>query len=256
MDFVRLETASALRRDIAVVPVLVHGARMPRAEQLPADLKEFAFRNAVELTHARWESDVQVLIKALQPYAPASAGADEATSAVPPRAAATVGSRTPMIAATATLVIAAVGLAFWQFGGGGSQNGGASQQEPQPSTTTTTTTANGTAKDLLAALKRAKLGNSVGDARMLEWLEAPDLRYRRLAEAGLALLGGRALSRGGADLDKLNYFYVLGIGLPDGADLPLGHEVKPQVLTVALIDSYNDKNGTQARTLRDIVQQD
>ena len=53
---------------LPVVPVLVRGARMPRAEQLPDDLKELAFRNAVELTHARWKSDVQVLVEALKPY--------------------------------------------------------------------------------------------------------------------------------------------------------------------------------------------
>src|SRR5215212_8467679 len=68
MDFVRLETASALKRDIPVVPVLVRGASMPRAEDLPEDLKELAFRNGVGLTHARWDSDVQVLVKALRPY--------------------------------------------------------------------------------------------------------------------------------------------------------------------------------------------
>jgi hypothetical protein len=67
-DFVRLEIASALRRDIPVIPVLVRGAKMPRAEQLPADLQELAYRNAVELTHARWKSDVQVLIQALRPH--------------------------------------------------------------------------------------------------------------------------------------------------------------------------------------------
>ena len=66
-DFVRIELASALRRDIPVVPVLVRGATMPRAEQLPDDLKELAYRNAVELTHARWKSDVQVLIRSLGP---------------------------------------------------------------------------------------------------------------------------------------------------------------------------------------------
>jgi hypothetical protein len=66
-DFVRLEIASALQRDIPVVPVLVRGARMPRADQLPDDLKELAFRNAVELTHARWKSDVLVLVEALKP---------------------------------------------------------------------------------------------------------------------------------------------------------------------------------------------
>jgi TIR domain len=67
-DFVRLEIASALVRDIPVIPVLVRGAKMPRAEQLPADLRELAYRNAVELTHARWRSDLQVLIRALRPY--------------------------------------------------------------------------------------------------------------------------------------------------------------------------------------------
>lgn len=67
-DFVRIELASALRRDIPVVPVLVRGAKMPHVDRLPEDLKELAFRNAVELTHARWKSDVQVLIRALRPY--------------------------------------------------------------------------------------------------------------------------------------------------------------------------------------------
>ena len=68
MDFVRLETASALKRDIPVIPVLVQGATIPRVEDLPEDLKELAFRNGVELTHARWDSDVQLLLKALRPY--------------------------------------------------------------------------------------------------------------------------------------------------------------------------------------------
>jgi hypothetical protein len=67
-DFVRIELASALSREIPVVPVLVRGAKMPRVEDLPETLKELAYRNAVELTHARWKSDVQVLIRALQPF--------------------------------------------------------------------------------------------------------------------------------------------------------------------------------------------
>lgn len=69
-DVVRFETASALRRDIPVIPVLVQGSRMPRPEDLPDDLKELAFRNSVEITHARWDSDVQLLITALQSYVP------------------------------------------------------------------------------------------------------------------------------------------------------------------------------------------
>jgi hypothetical protein len=67
-DFVRMETISALNRDIPVIPVLVHGAVMPRADELPPELSELAFRNGVELTHARWESDIQVLLQALQTY--------------------------------------------------------------------------------------------------------------------------------------------------------------------------------------------
>jgi hypothetical protein len=67
-DFVRLETASALCRGIPVIPVLVQGARMPRADELPADLKDLAYRNSVELTHARWDSDVALLVKALRPF--------------------------------------------------------------------------------------------------------------------------------------------------------------------------------------------
>ena len=77
-DYVRLEIAAALRRDILVVPVLVRGARMPNADQLPEEIRDLAYRNAVELTHARWKSDVQVLSQALAPCmeeAPASAPA-------------------------------------------------------------------------------------------------------------------------------------------------------------------------------------
>jgi hypothetical protein len=72
-DFVRIELATALQRNIPVIPVLVRGARMPRAEQLPEELKELAFRNAVDLTHARWKTDVLVLIRALGHYIDVSA---------------------------------------------------------------------------------------------------------------------------------------------------------------------------------------
>ena len=79
-DFVRLETATALKRDIPVIPVLVHGAAMPLAEQLPADLADLCYRNAVELTHARWDSDVEILANALRPYISKNEGLDTQTS--------------------------------------------------------------------------------------------------------------------------------------------------------------------------------
>ena len=67
-DFVRLETAAALSRDIPVVPVIVQDAVMPNVHELPDALKELAFRNGTELTHARWDSDVKLLIEDLKPY--------------------------------------------------------------------------------------------------------------------------------------------------------------------------------------------
>jgi formylglycine-generating enzyme required for sulfatase activity len=58
-DFVRLEIATALKRNIQVTPVLLQGAAMPTEQVLPDDLKDLAFRNGFELSHARWHSDVR-----------------------------------------------------------------------------------------------------------------------------------------------------------------------------------------------------
>ncbi len=67
-DFVALEISSALKREVPVIPVLVHDARMPPAELLPEALKNFSYRNSVELSHARWNSDVALLVEALKAY--------------------------------------------------------------------------------------------------------------------------------------------------------------------------------------------
>jgi hypothetical protein len=50
-DFVRVEIASGLRRGIPVVPLLVDGARMPREDQLPDDIKLLARRNGTDIRH-------------------------------------------------------------------------------------------------------------------------------------------------------------------------------------------------------------
>jgi hypothetical protein len=48
-DFVRLEIAHALKRNVPVIPLLVDDTVMPGPETLPADLREFAFRHALPL---------------------------------------------------------------------------------------------------------------------------------------------------------------------------------------------------------------
>jgi Domain of unknown function (DUF4189)/TIR domain/Putative peptidoglycan binding domain len=65
-DFVRIEIESALKQGKRVIPVLVHQARMPHADELPEAIRALAQRNAVRLTHERFRADVQGLVKALQ----------------------------------------------------------------------------------------------------------------------------------------------------------------------------------------------
>jgi hypothetical protein len=66
-DFTRMEIVAALRRNIRVIPALVGGARMPRPDELPDDLKPLARRNAYELTDRRWADDCRELVEVLRP---------------------------------------------------------------------------------------------------------------------------------------------------------------------------------------------
>src|SRR6266446_3161938 len=69
-DLVRLEIHSALKHKIRVVPALVQGAQMPRADQLPKSLAKLAGRNALEVSYARWQHDVERLITTLEKPTP------------------------------------------------------------------------------------------------------------------------------------------------------------------------------------------
>lgn len=66
-DWVRLEVATALAaKHVRVIPVLVGGGTLPRADQLPADLQPLASRNAVSLEDGKWENDVAALVRHLE----------------------------------------------------------------------------------------------------------------------------------------------------------------------------------------------
>jgi formylglycine-generating enzyme required for sulfatase activity len=71
-DYVRLEVEAGLKRNIVVTPVLVQGAHMPAPEDLPAEIRNLAYRNAFELSHNRWESDVQEMVRRLELGGPAN----------------------------------------------------------------------------------------------------------------------------------------------------------------------------------------
>jgi tripartite-type tricarboxylate transporter receptor subunit TctC len=64
-DFHRLELERALERRVRIIPALVGGARMPRADELPETLKALARRNAVEISDTRFNFDVERLARAV-----------------------------------------------------------------------------------------------------------------------------------------------------------------------------------------------
>jgi len=66
-DFVRFEIASALRREIRVIPLVIRGARIPTTQELPSDLEKLAFRNAMEISFDRdFDRDVRRLVQKLE----------------------------------------------------------------------------------------------------------------------------------------------------------------------------------------------
>jgi hypothetical protein len=79
-DWVRLEIASALRRRIRVVPVLLEGAVLPTEDDLPEELRPLCRRQALELSDRRWPADLQHLVRTL-----AAVPGMERLAAAPPR---------------------------------------------------------------------------------------------------------------------------------------------------------------------------
>jgi len=62
-DYVTIEIAAALARNIRVIPVLVDGARTPNADKLPDSVKPLVRRNAVEIRNTQFGRDAEALIK-------------------------------------------------------------------------------------------------------------------------------------------------------------------------------------------------
>jgi TPR repeat protein len=64
-DFVRIEIEAALKRGVRVIPVLVDGALMPKTSDLPESLRGLARRQNIEVSHSRFETDVERLTRVL-----------------------------------------------------------------------------------------------------------------------------------------------------------------------------------------------
>ena len=64
-DFVRLELARALATNIRVIPVLLDEAEMPDPDSLPEDLKDLAYRHALQISSLRFHHDIDRMIEIL-----------------------------------------------------------------------------------------------------------------------------------------------------------------------------------------------
>ena len=62
-DFVVIEIAAALAGKVHVVPVLVDGARMPKASELPRSLKPLARCQSIEIREHYFDQDVATLVE-------------------------------------------------------------------------------------------------------------------------------------------------------------------------------------------------
>jgi hypothetical protein len=65
-DFVSVEVAAALKRNVEVIPVLVGGAKMPLPRELPESLQLLSRRQALEISDVHFTRDVADLIGALE----------------------------------------------------------------------------------------------------------------------------------------------------------------------------------------------
>jgi Caspase domain/TIR domain len=69
-DYVRVELAAALKREIPVIPLLVNGTVMPSEDELPEELKSLPHRHSLELRHSRFSADSDAVIQAVGEIVP------------------------------------------------------------------------------------------------------------------------------------------------------------------------------------------
>ena len=120
-DFVRREVAMALTTEIPVVPVLVDGASLPSAEELPEELEPLRLRQAVTLRDASWHQDVDDLVRRLEGEQPLGA----------------TRRRWPLFAAAGVAVVIGAGVVALLLSGG---DDGDSEDQPPPCQTDDTWT--------------------------------------------------------------------------------------------------------------------
>lgn len=67
-DYVRYEIRTAIAAGAVLIPVLSRRAEMPDAEELPADIRRFAFQECFEIRGTSVPADTRAIIDALRPF--------------------------------------------------------------------------------------------------------------------------------------------------------------------------------------------
>ncbi len=102
-DFVSIEIAAALNRNVEVIPVLVGGGKMPLQRDLPESLQPLCRRQALELSDAHFTRDMGDLIEALK-------------RPVGTRLVHSSKWRKPILAASISIIFAlAAGIGIWAW---------------------------------------------------------------------------------------------------------------------------------------------
>jgi TolB-like protein len=67
-DYVRIEIEAALGGAVRVIPLLIDGAKLPDGAALPPTLQDLTKRQAIEISHNRFEQDAEALIQTLRRF--------------------------------------------------------------------------------------------------------------------------------------------------------------------------------------------
>jgi hypothetical protein len=115
-DPVRVEIDAALAQRIAIIPLLVDGAQMPAAADLPESIRDFAYINAAPVDSGRdFRAHMERLIRSMDEILAAKPGAKPPTGQGPHDREATPKRRRTKVAAIsipiALLILGAIGFA-------------------------------------------------------------------------------------------------------------------------------------------------
>lgn len=69
-DYVRWEIETSLKREIHVIPVLLEGTPLPRADELPPSMADFAGQQSLEIRPRHLPGDIRMLTKVCERHVP------------------------------------------------------------------------------------------------------------------------------------------------------------------------------------------